>query len=175
MHRYTKFIIIKNSPATVYLVHRLRTFKKSTINTRFRNFHSGSYRIGLSNESTYSEINAALPSTVKRTARYNVVPQNQCPVSYPASVFKSPQNKMTENPKRTCSMRCQPPAPLQTTYNGKEDAPSYGIVRFRSIAKMPSSWKIRSSVQGYTTVDIDLKFLPTRIDQRFRSRAVEGP
>ena len=50
---------------------------------------------------TYSEINAALPSTVRRTAKYNVVPQNQCPESSPVACLRSPQNKMIEKPKRT--------------------------------------------------------------------------
>lgn len=51
---------------------------------------------------TYSDIKAALPKTVRRTARYKVVPQNQCPVSKPSVCFRSPQNKMMENPYKIC-------------------------------------------------------------------------
>lgn len=53
-------------------------------------------------DQTYSEIKAALPSTVKRTARYKVTPQNQCPVSNPVTCFKSPQNKIIEKPYKIC-------------------------------------------------------------------------
>ena len=47
-----------------------------------------------------SEMRAAFPSTVRRTARYNVVPQNQCPLSRPLASLRSPQNRITEKPKR---------------------------------------------------------------------------
>lgn len=46
----------------------------------------------------YSEISAALPRTVKSTARYSVVPQNQCPESRPSASLRSPQKRIIENP-----------------------------------------------------------------------------
>jgi len=48
-----------------------------------------------------SETKAAFPKTVSNTIRYSVVPQNQWPESRPSDCLRSPQNRMTENPKVT--------------------------------------------------------------------------
>jgi hypothetical protein len=39
---------------------------------------------------TYSEIKAALPSTVSKTPMYNVVPQTQRPEAFPSLEIRSP-------------------------------------------------------------------------------------
>jgi len=78
----------KQLPATVYLVHKLkRTYESALI-----------LEAKAKKKKEYSEIRAALPRTVKSTARYNVVPQNQCPESMPLASLRSPQKRMIENP-----------------------------------------------------------------------------
>ena len=54
---------------------------------------------------TYSEMRAAFPRTVSKTAMYSIVPQNQCPESSPDDCLRSPQKRMTEKPNRICD--CQ--------------------------------------------------------------------
>ena len=91
-YRGKKHIVNANAPgiaATVYFVHKLIGEMQVSGKT-----HANGNR-------THSEINAALPSTVRRTAKYKVVPQNQCPESSPVACLRSPQNKMIEKPKRT--------------------------------------------------------------------------
>ena len=53
--------------ATVYFVQRLQE----------DTFDHKELQRSRGGKKTYSEINAAFPSTVRRTARYSVVPQNQ--------------------------------------------------------------------------------------------------
>ena len=83
----------KALPATVYLVHKLRRTFKSALSFEKQN----------QKKITYSEIRAALPRTVRRTARYSAVPQNQCPESRPSANLRSPQKRITENPNNILS------------------------------------------------------------------------
>lgn len=78
--------------ATVYLVHMLQ-------NVLINGYH----KYGTSR--AYSEIKAAFPRTVRSTARYSVVPQNQCPVSRPLVCLRSPQKRMIEKPNRIYTNR----------------------------------------------------------------------
>lgn len=50
---------------------------------------------------THSEIKAALPRTVRRTARYSVVPHTHRPESRPSLALRSPQKTNSENKNRT--------------------------------------------------------------------------
>ena len=58
----------------------------------------GQFKPRTEKTATHSDIKAALPRTVSSTARYSVVPQNQCPLSRPFDSFKSPHHRITEKP-----------------------------------------------------------------------------
>ena len=79
-------------PARVYLVQTLRTRCLGQPNATYEE----------QTKHAHSDTKAAFPRTVSSTMRYSVVPQNQCPVSFPSLCLRVPPKVKIEKKNRSC-------------------------------------------------------------------------